>query len=353
MRINSAGQVMVGTTTANGIFGVVGDQISVGNGAGSGSLGIQIKGTSLAAIPAAQVQAYIATGDSSMGTAGDLLIASRTDVIANIRFITGTTPAERMRIDYLGNVGIGVTPSAWGSTYKALEVRTGGIYDTPAGTASGFTFNAYYNGTNWLYKGTGGNATAMRYEQGFGQHQWFTAPSGAGGATVSFTEVMRIDSSGNLLVATTSSGLVDSNNYNYTPASGRGYYNHVTGTGSGADYLIFGYATTQIGSITQNGTTGVLYNTTSDSRAKHDIIDAPEASSLIDAIQVRSFKWNADNTEQRYGFVAQELVTVAPEAVSQPADPDDMMGVDYSKLVPMLVKEIQSLRARVAQLEGN
>jgi len=41
------------------------------------------------------------------------------------------------------------------------------------------------------------------------------------------------------------------------------------------------------------------------------------------------------------------LVNVAPEAVHQPADPEEMMAVDYSKLVPMLVKEIQDLRARL------
>ena len=52
-------------------------------------------------------------------------------------------------------------------------------------------------------------------------------------------------------------------------------------------------------------------------------------------------------------MVAQELQAVAPEAVQAPEDPDEMMAVDYSKLVPMLVKEIQSLRARVQQLENN
>ncbi len=50
-------------------------------------------------------------------------------------------------------------------------------------------------------------------------------------------------------------------------------------------------------------------------------------------------------------MVAQELLEVAPDAVTQGDTPDDMMGVDYSKLVPMLIKEIQSLRQRVAQLE--
>jgi hypothetical protein len=107
------------------------------------------------------------------------------------------------------------------------------------------------------------------------------------------------------------------------------------------------------GSITIASGGGTSYNTGSDARLKHDIVDAPEASNLVDAIKIRSFKWNVDNSEQRYGMIAQELATVAPEAVHQPANPDEMMGLDYSKLVPMLIKEVQSLRARVAQLEGN
>jgi hypothetical protein len=52
-------------------------------------------------------------------------------------------------------------------------------------------------------------------------------------------------------------------------------------------------------------------------------------------------------------MIAQELLEIAPIAVDAPDDPSEMMGIDYSKLVPMLVKEIQSLRARVQQLENN
>ena len=95
------------------------------------------------------------------------------------------------------------------------------------------------------------------------------------------------------------------------------------------------------------------YNTSSDQRLKENIVDAPSASDDIDAIQVRSFDWKADGSHQKYGMVAQELVTVAPEAVSQPEDPDEMMGVDYSKLVPMMIKEIQNLRREVAALKEN
>ena len=66
---------------------------------------------------------------------------------------------------------------------------------------------------------------------------------------------------------------------------------------------------------------------------------------------MRSFDWKVDGEHQKYGMVAQELINVAPEAVSRGDTEDDMMGVDYSKLVPMLVKEIQELRERVADLE--
>jgi hypothetical protein len=102
-----------------------------------------------------------------------------------------------------------------------------------------------------------------------------------------------------------------------------------------------------IGSISTTTTT-TSYNITSDQRLKENIQDSDSASSLIDALQVRQYDWKSNGSHQRYGFVAQELVTVAPEAVYQPEDTEQMMAVDYSKLVPMLVKEIQSLRKRLA-----
>jgi hypothetical protein len=164
---------------------------------------------------------------------------------------------------------------------------------------------------------------------------------------------MRLDSSGNLLVGQTTSGPLNVNGVGIAPAATGGIdFNHVTGTASGILYARFNYAGSAIGSITQSGTTAVLYNVTSDQRLKQNIQDAEFASSLIDSLQVRKFDWKADGTHQRYGFIAQELVSVAPEAVHQPADPDEMMAVDYSKLVPMLVKEIQSLRIRITQLEN-
>jgi hypothetical protein len=128
-------------------------------------------------------------------------------------------------------------------------------------------------------------------------------------------------------------------------------FRDTNGSATNYDVAVFNRNGTQVGSIsTTNSVT--LYNTTSDQRLKENIVDAPEFGGVIDSIQVRSFDWKTSQTHQRAGFVAQELVTVAPEAVHQPTDTDAMMAVDYSKLVPMLVKEIQSLRKRLAALEA-
>jgi hypothetical protein len=162
------------------------------------------------------------------------------------------------------------------------------------------------------------------------------------------SEAARVDSSGNLLVGCTSQP--DASNFGgfINPI---GQFRSSRNSTSAATQFSFNNPNGEVGTIVTNGT-ATAYNTSSDQRLKENIVDAPSASDDIDAIQVRSFDWKADGSHQKYGMVAQELVTVAPEAVSQPEDPEEMMGVDYSKLVPMLIKEVQQLRARVAQLEG-
>ena len=134
--------------------------------------------------------------------------------------------------------------------------------------------------------------------------------------------------------------------------------------GTAGQFIQFGVSLTQGVIIQQflnpNGVVGQIkligsatqYITSSDQRLKENIADADDAGSKIDAIQVRKYDWKVDGSHQDYGMIAQELQAVAPEAVSGDADLEEMMGVDYSKLVPIMLKEIQSLRNRVAQLEG-
>ena len=250
-----------------------------------------------------------------------------------------------------GNVGLGVVPSAWTNIYKTLQLGTGagvsGRTDIYAYAA--ISSNAYCVAhSTWKYMFSG---AAACYEQDTGAHYWFSAPSGTAGTTVAFTPPkMTLDASGNLLVGTTN--ITGAQGLIYSPNAQQITLGHTNSTATGTNYINFLYNTLGIGSITQSGTTAVLYNTTSDQRLKTNIVDAPAAGTLVDSIQVRSFDWKSDGSHQRYGMVAQELLEVAPEAVHQPVDPADMMAVDYSKLVPVLVKEVQSLRARVAALEA-
>jgi len=123
-------------------------------------------------------------------------------------------------------------------------------------------------------------------------------------------------------------------------------------TASSANAITFMQSASTVGSIVINSSS-TTYNTSSDRRLKSNIQDAESASDKIDTIKVRQFDWNVDGSHQDYGLVAQELEPIAPIAVNGSEDSDEMMGVDYSKLVPMLIKEIQSLRTRVAELENN
>ena len=249
-----------------------------------------------------------------------------------LSFRNASSGASLMDIDSSGHVGIGTSsPSSYQANADNLVVASSG--ETGITIASG-TSNL---GNIHFADGTSG-ADAYR---GFIQYEH---TSNYMRFATNATERMRIDSSGNLLVGTTTS------RGKLTVESSSGAcraVNVLTGAGTIDAFTFNGGA---IGSISTNGVT-TSYNTSSDQRLKDNIADADDAGSKIDSIQVRKYDWKADGSHQDYGMIAQELQAVAPEAVSGDADSEEMMGVDYSKLVPMLIKEIQSLRNRVAQLE--
>ena len=100
-----------------------------------------------------------------------------------------------------GNVGVGVTPSAWASGSKAIEIGAAGtaVWNLNQ-TNTSYTCNAYYDGA-YKYGGTG---LASAYQQAAGLHYWYTAPSGTAGNNITFTQAMTLDASGNLGVGITS-----------------------------------------------------------------------------------------------------------------------------------------------------
>ena len=342
--------------------------LGIGTSSPSYKLDVNGSGNIIRAINSSTSSAFILSTNSGassilvMGnestTAGSSATGSAS--YAGLLFTTGSKPLQfgtnstiQATLDTSGNLGLGVTPSAW-SAYKAIQVNTGlTAYSSGTGGDSGLTHNAYYNGANWIYIGTG---YATQYDMYLGAHRWYSAGSGSAGGTISFTQAMTLDNSGNLLVGATSafntSRATFTSQANNTIAAVQGtaggycFVSSALSNGGTYYHCSFTENGTQRGSITSNGSV-TAYNITSDQRLKENIVDADTASNLIDALQVRQFDWKSDGSHQRYGFVAQELVAVAPEAVHQPADPEEMMAVDYSKLVPMLVKEIQSLRARL------
>lgn len=111
-----------------------------------------------------------------------------------------TAATQKMLLNASGNLGLGVTPSAWGSVSKAIQM---GAFASVFGSSSNFgglATNRYNDNANNRYIGTGASAL---YEQGNGIHYWYNAPSGTAGNVISYTQAMTLFSTGNLAVGTT------------------------------------------------------------------------------------------------------------------------------------------------------
>ena len=277
--------------------------------------------------------------------------------------------AERMRLDSSGVLLVGKTSSnAIGTAGIEIDGTNDRIMATRDGNEPLLINRLSSDGTLVDFKKDGttvGNIASVggadiKVVFSSDGDQYITGNSASNYLTFSSAnaERMRLDSSGVLLVGKTSSNAIGTAGIEID-----GTNNRIMATRDGNEALLINRLTSDgtLVDLKKDGTTvgtisvtssATAYNTSSDQRLKKNIVDAPSASDDIDAIQVRSFDWKADGSHQKYGMIAQELHNVSPEAVTGDADSDDMMGVDYSKLVPMMIKEIQSLRARVAQLEG-
>ena len=119
---------------------------------------------------------------------------------------------------------------------------------------------------------------------------------------------MTLDASGNLLVGQTTATLQNLKSFYVVP--GACVVSHSTGNSSGDNFAAFGYNGSTIGSISQNGTTGVLYNLTSDYRLKNNQETLTGAKDFIMALKPKKWQW-WDGSGEGVGFVAHEFMEVA------------------------------------------
>jgi hypothetical protein len=146
-----------------------------------------------------------------------------------------------MRLDSSGNLGLGVTPSAWSTSVQtALQVYTAGVSGNGGGnTASRFTHGCYLDGSTWKYQYTG--VGPARYEitgpNSGSTHSWSIAAGGTAGNAISFTQAMTLDASGRLGIENTSPGSLHPSADDLVIGAGSGnkgltVYSGTTGTGA-------------------------------------------------------------------------------------------------------------------------
>jgi hypothetical protein len=302
--------------------------ISPAPSAGTNNVYVRYLSTTLQSIaPSQGIAIQFGTGSASLPSIsfiGDSNTGIYSPAADTIAFAEGGT--EVARFDSSGNLGIGTT-----SPQQLLDVR-GRIQVS--------------NGTNGGQLGVNAGGLAI---------------SSIGAAPVSFyyntfaNETMRIDSSGNLLVGTTSqinsgalcvkqSGSLDC--INTAPA--------VAGTYISARFC--SSVGNTVGFISTS-TSAVTYATSSDYRLKENIAPMTGALATVAALKPCTYKWKADGSDGQ-GFIAHELAEVVPDAVTGEKDGEAMQGVDYGKITPLLtaalqeaIAEIKLLKARVAELE--
>lgn len=310
MRITSGGNVGIGTNSPSRELDIQ---------AGSGWAELALRGASGAG---GSLEFWTTT------TKRAEIFADTEDIV----FRNTATNQERMRINSAGNVGIGSTnPTSITANTSSLSVGssrtdiTGGVIYQANGTVK-----------SQMYWDSAGLQTVVNS----GDARWYT-----GGVN----DRLRITSAGDVLIGGTAIQAVGAVTFD---KGGNGFTvtnNTTSSAGNGHEFQTFRRNSTQIGSIVMNGTTGVTYSTSSDYRLKEDLKDF-DGLSMVSKIPVYDFKWKADG-DRGYGVMAHELQEVLPQAVTSEKDAEKMQEVDYSKIVPLLVKSIQELKAEIEELK--
>jgi hypothetical protein len=281
-----------------------------------------------------------------------------------------------MRLDDSGRLGIGKTPSSL-LDMEQTQNTTSKMHFTNASTGTaGIAEMRLTNSTSnaQMFLTSTGYTPAFNYRA----DAMVIAAGGAGGLTVTTTaaqpiyfginsvEKARFDTSGNLLLGSTTTGgpttvsklVVTNSNTNVA-------YLDDTDAGTSDSLIIrkasiagtlarFYYTSTSVGTITTNGTT-TTYGTSSDYRLKENVQPMTGGLATVAALKPVKYDWIIDKSAGE-GFIAHELQAVIPAAVTGEKDAVDdkgeikPQGVDFSKIVPHLVAAMQEQQATIQEL---
>jgi hypothetical protein len=266
----------------------------------------------------------------------------------------GSSYVSDVVFDGSSNVGVGLTPSAWNSNYKALQIGlAGAVFNDNFNEALNVSSNAYYDSVDNRYEfiRTG---YAQRYTQtNGGQHQWHTSTtSGSANNAITFNQAMTLDASGNLSVGATSvlNGVRIFGERSGGSVAG---FNRTTSDGTNVLFYREGLIVGDI-SVTTLATT---YNSISDYRLKEAVQPLSGGLARVNALKPSIYKWKVNGSSGE-GFLAHELAEVVPASVTGEKDAVNEDGsikaqsIDMSRIVPILVAAIQELTAEVNALKN-
>jgi hypothetical protein len=312
-------------------------ELKTGTGAGTTAVTIGTGQQVAVTLGSAAAPAITFSGDTNTG-----IFSPAADTIA---FSEGGV--ESMRIDASGRLLIGTTTAP-----SSTDVRA--FIDSSGGGFAGFAAN-----------GTAGGAIGSPTTSVLGL---YTAAGTLG--SEAYTERARIDSSGNLLVGTTSTSfgtqgarMMATGQIQAVSASGNDAFAGYRQTTTAGNSIITGHSDvggTQILKFNAMAdgnvriAAGATYGNISDAKYKSNIVDA--TPKLQDVLQLKVRNFNVAGVEQKaIGFVAQEFETVFPSLVIETADKnfdgEDLgtttKGIKESALIPILTKAIQELKAEL------
>ena len=307
------------------------------------------------------------TISAGITTTTALSYSADTSGVLQLQTNGGTTAVT---IDTNQNVGIGVTPDSIGSNWKALELANGIYLASYTGSTNADMYlgcNNYWNGTAYIGKVSGYNAT--QYEQYQGQHRWWNTNGSnvTGGSSFTFTQAMTLDASGRLLVGQTS---YTQANYPIGITGLGGIWAISTGTGDASyashttsnTYHYYAETSSRVFSVAQSGaiaSTNTSITAISDQRLKENIKPLETGLAQVLALQPRRFDWNSEAPIQGKniaGFIAQEVQEILPDLVEdwhyKIGSEETLLSLKMGDMLPTLVKAIQEQQAMITTLQS-